>query len=192
MTKQQAATSALGKPIADVQASVDMRQIAIDKVGIKDIRHPVRVKDRTEGEQHTIASFNMYVNLPHNFKGTHMSRFVEILNLHEREISVQSFRVMLGEMAERLAERGLSITVTDDAKKFIAEKGFDPLYGARHLKRALQRYMDDPLAEEILAGQFAGDCDIKVDLAESKDKLHFSINQTEPAKKGEKVKHFRY
>jgi GTP cyclohydrolase I len=107
MTKQQAAASRLGKSIADVQNSADTRRIAIDKVGIKDIRHPVRVKDRTEGEQHTIACFNMYVNLPHNFKGTHMSRFVEILNLHEREISVQSFRVMLSEMTERLeAEAG--------------------------------------------------------------------------------------
>jgi GTP cyclohydrolase I len=93
--------------IADVQSSIDTRHIAIDKVGIKDIRHPVRVKDRSEGEQHTIATFNMYVNLPHNFKGTHMSRFVEILNLHEREISVESFKEMLGEMTERLeAEAG--------------------------------------------------------------------------------------
>ena len=88
--------------IADVQNSADTRQIPIDKVGIKDIRHPVRVKDRSGGEQHTIANFNMYVNLPHNFKGTHMSRFVEILNLHEREITVDSFREMLKEMTERL------------------------------------------------------------------------------------------
>ncbi|MGD2137678.1 MAG: GTP cyclohydrolase, FolE2/MptA family, partial [Gammaproteobacteria bacterium] len=88
--------------IADVQSSADSRQIPIDKVGIKDIRHPVRVKDRSGGEQHTIATFNMYVNLPHNFKGTHMSRFVEILNLHEREITVESFKEMLVEMAERL------------------------------------------------------------------------------------------
>jgi len=88
--------------IADVQNSADTRRIPIDKVGIKDIRHPVRVKDRAGGEQHTIATFNMYVNLPHNFKGTHMSRFVEILNLHEREITVDSFREMLGEMTGRL------------------------------------------------------------------------------------------
>jgi len=93
--------------IADVQGSADTRRIAIDKVGIKDIRHPVRVKDRAGGEQHTIANFNMYVNLPHNFKGTHMSRFVEILNLHEYEITVESFREMLREMVERLeAEAG--------------------------------------------------------------------------------------
>jgi GTP cyclohydrolase I len=90
------------EPIADVQSSADTRRIAIDRVGIKDIRHPVRVKDRSEGEQHTIANFNMYVYLPHNFKGTHMSRFVEILNRHEREITVDSFKGMLIEMAERL------------------------------------------------------------------------------------------
>jgi len=54
--------------IADVQSSHDTRRIAIDKVGIKDIRHPVRVRDRTGGEQHTVATFNMYVNLPHDFK----------------------------------------------------------------------------------------------------------------------------
>lgn len=88
--------------IADVQNSPDSRRIAIDKVGIKDIRHPVRVKDRSQGEQHTVALFNMYVELPHNFKGTHMSRFVEILNQYETEISVESFHDMLASMAKRL------------------------------------------------------------------------------------------
>lgn len=88
--------------IADVQASPDLRQLPVQMVGIKDIRHPVRVKDRSQGEQHTIAQFNMYVELPHNFKGTHMSRFIEILNNYEPEISVQSFKKMLKEMATRL------------------------------------------------------------------------------------------
>jgi GTP cyclohydrolase I len=88
--------------IADVQASQDTRNIAIDKVGIKDIRHPVRILDRAGNEQHTVATFNMYVELPHHFKGTHMSRFVDILNSHEREISVDSFKDMLKEMSERL------------------------------------------------------------------------------------------
>jgi GTP cyclohydrolase I len=94
-------------PIPDVQSGADTRRIAINKVGIKDIRHPVRIRDRNGGEQHTIANFNMYVNLPHNFKGTHMSRFVEILNRREREISVSSFKDMLAEMAGLLeAEAG--------------------------------------------------------------------------------------
>ncbi len=91
----------------DVQGSADSRRIPIDKVGIKAIRHPIRIGERGGGEQHTVAEFNMYVNLPHNFKGTHMSRFVEILNEHERELTVDSFKQMLGEMVERLeAESG--------------------------------------------------------------------------------------
>ncbi|MCB1823574.1 MAG: GTP cyclohydrolase I FolE2 [Candidatus Competibacteraceae bacterium] len=93
--------------IPDVQSSADTRRLAINKVGIKDIRHPIKVRDRSGGEQHTIATFNMYVNLPHNFKGTHMSRFVEILNVPGREISVDSFKDMLTEMTGRLeAEAG--------------------------------------------------------------------------------------
>ncbi|HPT50206.1 MAG TPA: GTP cyclohydrolase FolE2 [Accumulibacter sp.] len=88
--------------MADVQGSADTRRIAINKVGIKAIRHPVKVLDKSGGVQHTIAMFNMYVGLPHNFKGTHMSRFVEILNSHEREISVENFPAMLREMVERL------------------------------------------------------------------------------------------
>ncbi len=88
--------------IPDVQNTVDTRHLNIDQVGIKSIRHPVRVLDKTGGVQHTIASFNMYVGLPHNFKGTHMSRFVEILNMHEREISVENFESMLREMVSRL------------------------------------------------------------------------------------------
>src|ERR1700693_1125277 len=93
--------------IADVQSTADTRHLAIDRVGIKSIRHPVKVKDKSVGVQHTVATFNMYVHLPHNFKGTHMSRFVEILNRHEREISVESFETILHEMVERLeAEAG--------------------------------------------------------------------------------------
>jgi GTP cyclohydrolase I len=96
------ATSAVTEVIDDVQSRADTRRIPINRVGIKDISHPVRVKDRSSGEQHTIANFNMYVALPHNFKGTHMSRFVEILNEHEREISVESFSEMLAQMTARL------------------------------------------------------------------------------------------
>lgn len=93
--------------IEDVQGRADTRRVPINKVGVKDIYHPVRVKDRSGGEQHTVASFNMYVNLPHDFKGTHMSRFLEILNRHEREITIATFKDMLTEMTERLdAEKG--------------------------------------------------------------------------------------
>src|SRR5512142_3061686 len=88
--------------IPDVQSSVDTRHLAINKVGIKSIRHPIVVRDKREGVQHTIATFNMYVHLPHNFKGTHMSRFVQILNQHGREISVESFESILRDMVAKL------------------------------------------------------------------------------------------
>ena len=94
-------------PIPDVQASPDMRQLAIDRVGVKSIRHPARIRERSGGTQNTVAMFNMYVGLPHHFKGTHMSRFVEILNAHEREISPDTFRSMVREMVAKLeAESG--------------------------------------------------------------------------------------
>jgi GTP cyclohydrolase IB len=93
--------------IPDVQSAADSRKLAIDQVGIKAIRHPVRIMERPGAVQHTIASFNMTVGLPHHFKGTHMSRFVEILAAQERELTVESFQVMLKEMVRRLeAEEG--------------------------------------------------------------------------------------
>ncbi len=101
-TKMTEKNNKTADTLPDVQNSQDTRAIAINKVGIKDIRHPVQVKDRTGKVQHTIANFNMYVDLPHNFKGTHMSRFVEILNNHEWEITVDSFKTMLTEMTARL------------------------------------------------------------------------------------------
>lgn len=89
------------KILRDVQASPDSRRIAIDKVGVKDIRYPIVVLDRKNKFQHTIASINMYVDLPHQFKGTHMSRFIEILNEHRGEISVRNFPEILDKMKKR-------------------------------------------------------------------------------------------
>ncbi len=97
----------MNKPISpesieDVQSTPDKRQLDIDQVGIKSIKHPIIVKDKTGGAQHTVANFNMYVHLPHNFKGTHMSRFVEILNENDKELSVESFEGILRAMLKKL------------------------------------------------------------------------------------------
>ena len=88
--------------IADVQNLVDTRHIAINKVGIKSIRYPISVADKSRGVQHTIATFNMYVSLPEHFKGTHMSRFVAILNNENNEVSIENFPKMLRQMLEKL------------------------------------------------------------------------------------------
>ena len=86
--------------------------LPINRVGIKDIRYPVVIVDRSGHEQHTVAKFNMYVRLPHNFKGTHMSRFIELLQQRDDEISVRSFQEMAGQMTERLNADGGCIEMT--------------------------------------------------------------------------------
>lgn len=91
--------------MTDVQNLPDSRALSIDKVGIKAMRHPVKVQDSTGNLQHTVASFNMYVHLPAQFKGTHMSRFVEILNLNESVFSIATFEAMLHDMVARLDAR---------------------------------------------------------------------------------------
>ena len=96
-----APTDAAAPAIDDVQSRRDERQIAIDKAGIRDLAHPVRVRDRSQQEQHTVARFSMSVELPKHFKGTHMSRFVEILH-RGREVSVEELGTLLAETAERL------------------------------------------------------------------------------------------
>ncbi|MGN8199589.1 GTP cyclohydrolase FolE2 [Salinisphaera sp. RV14] len=103
---------AAAEDIEDVQGRADPRNLAINKVGICDIRHPVSIAQRVGGHQSTVATFGMYVNLPHEFKGTHMSRFVEILNAHEHQITLESFKTMLGEMTERLESDNGHIEMT--------------------------------------------------------------------------------
>ncbi len=89
--------------LKDIQSEPDHRNIPINKVGVKDIRYPVVVLDRDEGSQHTVAVVNMYVNLPHHFRGTHMSRFVEILNRHRNGIDTRKVRGILDEMKAQLS-----------------------------------------------------------------------------------------
>ena len=115
--------------IPDVQSTPDTRHLAIDRVGIKSIRHPVKIRERAGGVQHTIAHFNMYVGLPHHFKGTHMSRFVQILNAHEREISPDTFRLMLREMVAKLEAQTGHIEMT--FPYFVSKKA--PISGVESL-----------------------------------------------------------
>ncbi|WP_319525193.1 GTP cyclohydrolase FolE2 [uncultured Desulfosarcina sp.] len=96
----------------DVQNQRDHRNIPIDKVGIKNLRYPIRVKDRRDGSQSTIASINMYVDLPQEYKGTHMSRFVEMLHLLKPEISLNKFSVLLENMKQALDAASAHIEVS--------------------------------------------------------------------------------
>ena len=86
----------------DIQSLHDSRRIGIRKVGVKTITYPIIVLDKERKTQHTVAQVNMYVNLPHRFKGTHMSRFVEILNRFHGKFNLKAFQRILEEMKVRL------------------------------------------------------------------------------------------
>ncbi len=86
----------------DIQNQRDHRNIPIDKVGIKNIRYPITVLDKQKARQHTVASINMYVALPEEYKGTHMSRFVEMLHLFRPEVSLKKISELLERMKHHL------------------------------------------------------------------------------------------
>ncbi|MCD4777993.1 MAG: GTP cyclohydrolase FolE2 [Desulfobacterales bacterium] len=96
----------------DTQNQRDYRNITIDKVGIKNLRYPITVLDRRNGCQDTVATINMYVDLPHEYKGTHMSRFVEILNVLRPEVSLKKISDALEQMKKHLNAASSHIEVT--------------------------------------------------------------------------------
>ncbi|TBV79658.1 MAG: hypothetical protein EYX74_06755 [Desulfobulbaceae bacterium] len=103
----------------DIQGQADHRQINIKKVGIKNISYPITVRDRARRIQRTVATVNMYVNLPHHFKGTHMSRFVEILNRFHGEINLESVHHILRKMKEHLQAQAAHLEI--EFPYFVAE-----------------------------------------------------------------------
>jgi len=106
-----------------------------------------------------------------------LNRIDEIVYFHSlsKEHIMQIIEILVADVAKRLAEKGISFKLTQEAKEFLVNKGFEPQYGARPLKRALRKYLEDPLSEEILRGQYAGDCDLVIGVA-GPDSLSFSFD----------------
>ena len=96
----------------DLQSQRDYRKIPVNKVGIKNLRYPITVRDRKDGFQATIAHINMYVDLPHKNRGTHMSRFVEILHIFRPEVSLDTFSMTLEKMKKHLSAASAHIEMT--------------------------------------------------------------------------------
>lgn len=95
----------------DVQNLQDVRRIPIDRVGVSNLRYPIVVLDRQRGKQETVATLAMSVSLPHHFKGTHMSRFIEVLNKHRGEVTSQTLPEILRELRTRLDAESAHIEV---------------------------------------------------------------------------------
>ena len=115
--------------LADVQSAQDKRNIAIDKVGVKAVRYPITLRTPDGGEQNTVAMINLYVSLPKHKKGTHMSRFLEILNRHHRSITPGQIIPILHEMKTKLLADDAHIEMT--FPYFIEKEA--PVSGARGL-----------------------------------------------------------
>ncbi len=101
---------------------------------------------------------------------------------HIKEI----IEILVAEIADRLADKGISFTLDEAAKDFLVDKGYERQYGARPLKRALRKYLEDPLSEEILRGQYAGDCDLKI--GAGNDRLTFDFHASESKAKEKAAK----
>jgi GTP cyclohydrolase IB len=97
--------------VEDVQARADERNLPIQRVGVTNLRYPIVVLDRVRSRQETIASFTLSVNLPHQFKGTHMSRFIEVLNEHRGEVTMSTVPVILEDLRQRLTAESARIEV---------------------------------------------------------------------------------
>ena len=128
----------------DVQGSRDERNIPIQKVGVKNVSYPITVLHKKHKRQRTVASVDMYADLPHHFKGTHMSRFIEVFNNHVQDISMPAFLTMLE-----------NIRVSLDAETSFAEVSFPyfiekeaPVSKRRSMMRYTCRYIGRVTATE--------------------------------------------
>ena len=103
--REEAALRKALPALRDIHQEPDARKLALDRAGVKGLRYPICVLDRQQGKQHTIAEIDLSVSLPHKRKGAHMSRFIELLNRHRREIDIRKLRGLCGELqAEHDAE----------------------------------------------------------------------------------------
>src|SRR5690349_18930554 len=90
-------------PLHDKQNERDHRQLRVDKVGVRGLRFPIQVRDKAHSVQNTVATIGMFVDLPKEFKGTHMSRFIEVLNAHGSVVHVENIEDILFAMQEKFA-----------------------------------------------------------------------------------------
>lgn len=121
----------------DIQNQKDDRNIDIKKVGVKGIKYPITVLDQFHGTQQVNATINMYVNLPHHFKGTHMSRFVEILNEYRGEVNIRTLQKILEKVREKLRAESAHMEI---AFPYFIEKTA-PVSGAKSLMEYQCRFL---------------------------------------------------
>ncbi len=113
-----------------------------------------------------------------------VNRIDEMIIFHslDRNHIMEIIGILLKDVEKRLTDKNIEFILTDTARNFLADKGFDPNFGARPLKRAIQRYLEDPLAEEILKGDYHNGCKVEIYHEKDMDKLSFKMESLKKAK----------
>ncbi len=144
----------------DIQSLSDDSRVDIKKVGVKTISYPITLLDKKNRKQHTVASVNMYVNLPHRFKGTHMSRFIEILNMFHGEIDLKNFHTILDEMKKRLDAESSHIEMhfpyflsRDDDSVLRSCRYECSMYGSMNSTDILELKISVPVIKSFVSGE---------------------------------------
>jgi ATP-dependent Clp protease ATP-binding subunit ClpC len=152
--------------------------IMTSNIGVKDIKNSnsfgftnTNIEDQSENIKSKISE-----ELKKAFNPEFLNRLDDIVYFKQlkAEEAVKIVQISLTELETKLEEKGIKIQLTDGAKKFLTEKGFDPLYGARPLKRAIQKYIEDPLADELIKGNYPDGSEIQVKV-KNKNELKFII-----------------
>jgi ATP-dependent Clp protease ATP-binding subunit ClpB len=154
--------------------------ILTSNVGSQHIQVIEERRDITNANKRELIQRAVMEDLRKTFRPEFLNRLDEIVVFHrlERDQIRAIVDIQLERFAERLAKRDLSIELTDKAKDFLAQEGWDPQYGARPLKRAIRKWLEDPLAQKILAGAYPSGSRIVADRAPSGDGLSFSPKVT--------------
>jgi ATP-dependent Clp protease ATP-binding subunit ClpC len=151
--------------------------IMTSNIGAREIFQGKSLGFRTDDAKHSYEKMKERVTseMKKVFSPEFLNRVDEVIVFHplgEEEIR-KIIELMINQLNERLGEQGIKINLTEEAFSFIAKKGFDPAYGARPLRRTIQRYIEDPLAEEVLKEKGKREGEIVVNWKENEEKLNF-------------------
>ena len=133
------------EPMKDKQSEPDYRRLPIDKVGVRGLRFPIQIRDKARSVQNTIATLGMFVDLPHEFKGTHMSRFIEVLNSHGSMVHVENIVDILFAMQDKLKSNSAHLEM--EFPYFMTKKA--PVTGMESLMDYTARFDASALGKEI-------------------------------------------
>ncbi|MGH8016070.1 MAG: AAA family ATPase, partial [Candidatus Zixiibacteriota bacterium] len=174
--------------------TVDFRNTVVimtSNIGTRQLRDGKTVGFDASQTDETFESMKKKIEteLKKTFNPELVNRIDEIVYFHSlsKEHIMQIIEILVADVAKRLAEKGISFNLTVEAKEFLVNKGYEPQYGARPLKRALRKYLEDPLSEEILRGQYAADVDLVIGVG-GPDILSFAFGGEKTARKEKAAK----